>query len=271
MTEKLSTNLRKKLKNYCRTTLILFALALVQVTYGQERLKILCYNIHHANPPGEDESTIDLEAIAKVINDSDADLVALQEVDVQVPRSGEVDQAAELAKQTNRHHYFAKGIDLQGGEYGVAILSKKPFLSTESYLLPMPETSEQRVIAIVGTETNSGRRVDFSTSHFDLKPLNKIANAQFVKDLAEQRKVPLIFTGDLNATPDSEPIQLLDQQFVRSQTEEGSTFPQINPDREIDYIMVSKNADVEFINHEVIEEEYASDHRPLVVEIEFKN
>src|SRR5690554_4929360 len=71
---------------------------------AQERsfkLKVLSYNIHVGNPPGKPGVT-DLKGIAKVINDSDADLVALQEVDVFTNRSGKnLDQATELARLTN--------------------------------------------------------------------------------------------------------------------------------------------------------------------------
>src|SRR5690554_4405995 len=84
-----------------------------------QSLKVLSYNIHHANPPSKPDF-IDLPAIAKVINESDADLVALQEVDVNTIRSGKgINQTEELGRLTNRHYFFVKGIDYQGGEYGI--------------------------------------------------------------------------------------------------------------------------------------------------------
>ena len=51
------------------------------------RLKILSYNIHHGE--GVDKK-LDLERIAKLISESDADIVALQEVDVNTSRSQHV-------------------------------------------------------------------------------------------------------------------------------------------------------------------------------------
>lgn len=92
----------------------------------QRSLKVLTYNIHGARPPAQ-KDVIDLAAIARVIRASDADLVALQEVDVRTERSGkEIDQAQDLGRLTERKVFFAKGIDFQGGEYGIAILSKLP-------------------------------------------------------------------------------------------------------------------------------------------------
>jgi endonuclease/exonuclease/phosphatase family metal-dependent hydrolase len=86
------------------------------------RLKVLCYNIHHALPPSKKDS-IDLDAIARVIIRSKPDLVALQEVDVHTRRSGPFNQAEELGRKTGLTPYFIKAIDYDGGEYGVAILS----------------------------------------------------------------------------------------------------------------------------------------------------
>ena len=84
-------------------------------------LRVLTYNIHIGK--GLD-GKLDLERIARVIRDSKADVVALQEVDVKTRRTENVDQAAELARLTNMHVHFGKAMDHDGGAYGVAILSR---------------------------------------------------------------------------------------------------------------------------------------------------
>ncbi|MBC8125022.1 MAG: tetratricopeptide repeat protein [Candidatus Kapabacteria bacterium] len=89
-------------------------------------IRVLCYNIHHANPPSRPDF-IDMVAIANVIKQEQPDLVALQEVDAYTTRSGKaLHQAEELGRLTGMKVYFAKAIDYGGGEYGVAILSKFP-------------------------------------------------------------------------------------------------------------------------------------------------
>lgn len=76
--------------------------------------KVLSYNIHHANPPSVPDK-IDLEAIAKVINESGADLVGLQEVDVHTIRSGKSSNQAEvLGEMTGMHVFFPKGLITKG-------------------------------------------------------------------------------------------------------------------------------------------------------------
>src|SRR5690625_7572648 len=84
----------------------------------------MSYNIHHGR--GLDD-VVDLERIAEVIVESGAVIVALQEVDVGVERSGKVDIAAELARLTGLEHYvFGKNLDHEGGHYGVAVISGYP-------------------------------------------------------------------------------------------------------------------------------------------------
>src|SRR5262245_12961345 len=85
-------------------------------------ISVLSYNIHHANPPSRAD-VIDIEAIAKVINQQQPQLVALQELDVHTKRSGvTLHEAQELGRLTGMQYYFFKTIDYDGGEYGIGIL-----------------------------------------------------------------------------------------------------------------------------------------------------
>ena len=80
---------------------VLWTLILAASAHGMTRaqtLKIMTYNIHHANPPSkEKDSTIDLKAVAAVINAARPDLVALQEIDVNNGRAGLDFRPAETA------------------------------------------------------------------------------------------------------------------------------------------------------------------------------
>ena len=73
---------------------------------GKTVLRVLCYNIHHANPPSQPDS-IDIGAIATVIRNQQPDLVALQELDVYTTRSGKtLHQAEELGRLTGMNAFF---------------------------------------------------------------------------------------------------------------------------------------------------------------------
>ena len=234
------------------------------------RIKVLTYNIHHANPPSMPD-LIDMGAIAKVIKESKADIVGLQELDVYTERSGKyLDQATELGRLTGMHHYFVKGIDYQGGEYGIAILSRFPIIKSEHIRLPMKEGigSEPRVLAFITIEPVKGKQITFANTHMDLKPENRVLQARAIVDYLRTIQLPLIFCGDLNAKPGSVPIKIFDMYFTRSSIENGFTIPQINPRSEIDFIMYKPSNRFKIMKHVVINEPYASDHLPLLVELE---
>ncbi|UKJ06882.1 endonuclease/exonuclease/phosphatase family protein [Solitalea lacus] len=235
-------------------------------------LRVMTYNVHHCNPPSEG-SKIDLAAIARVINAAKPDLVALQEIDVHTSRSGkEMHQARELARLTGMYSFFAKGIDFQGGEYGIAVLSKYPVLDSVAYALPMQEGAggEPRALAVITVALKDGRKVKFAATHLDLKPENRMLQVQKIAELFKNEKQPVILCGDFNAVPGSEPINYTDQFFKRSCMQNcAPTIPVINPDREIDFIMYTPSI-IKVLSHQVISETYASDHLPVVAELKLK-
>lgn len=249
--------------------LSLFFILFVSLQLNAQTVKILTYNIHHANPPSE-PNKIDIEAIAKVINESGAEIVGIQEVDINVSRSEMMNQAEKLSELTGMDYFFSKGIDLEKGYYGTLILSKHKIIGKRRYDLPMPVKSENRSLAIVDVELPWGKTISFANTHLDLKEENRIAQAEFINELGELYSKPLIFVGDLNAKPESKPIQVLEKYFVRNTKNNQPTSPNVNARNEIDYIMVLNNQEFEWKDYRVIKEEYASDHLPLFAEVVFR-
>ncbi len=236
-----------------------------------DKLKVMSYNIHHANPPSR-EGYIDLDAIAAVIKAQDPDLLALQEVDVNTERSGAFNQAEELARRLSMNYYFGKAIDYQGGEYGVAILSKYPISETVVNRLPTQEGTrgEPRILATAKVTLPDGTHIRFGSTHLDAQrePVNRQLQINKIAEIAQAEKLPFIIAGDFNATPDSEIIQVLDQHFTRSCMQCEPTIPVNNPSRTIDFIAFSHPADkFKAGSQQVINETYASDHLPIVAEI----
>src|ERR1044071_240107 len=90
-------------------------------------LRVMTYNIHVG--VGMDKK-LDLQRIADVIRKHDPDLVGLQEVDRGVQRTQRIDEIVELAKLTRMDYAFAFNLPYQGGQYGVAILSRLPIRAT---------------------------------------------------------------------------------------------------------------------------------------------
>jgi endonuclease/exonuclease/phosphatase family metal-dependent hydrolase len=231
-------------------------------------LKVMSYNIHHANPPSV-PGKIDLDAIAKTIADQKPDLVALQEVDVNTQRSGKINEASILAMKLGmKGLFFAKAIDHDGGEYGVAILSKYPISEQQIHRLPTKEGTkgEPRVLATVQVTLPGGKKIRFASTHLDAQQndTNRLLQIAEINKIAQQEQLPFIIAGDLNATPESAVIKQFDEQFTRTCQDCAFTIPVINPTKTIDFIAYRNRSAFEVVSHQVIPERYASDHLPIV-------
>ena len=239
--------------------------------HKKRSLKILCYNIHHAAPPSKSD-VIDLNAIAKVINDHSPDLVALQEVDAFTGRSGPFNQAVELGKKTGMSAYFFKAINHDGGEYGLAILSRLPVTDTKLYPLPRMEgkEGEPRVLGTAMIELSPKEKFLFACTHLDSRrdSINRLLQMKAITGLLKDTEVPIVIAGDFNAVPGSEVIRILDTNFTRTCDPCDYTIPVANPNRVIDFVAFSPAKNFRVKRHVVIPERYASDHLPVLTELE---
>ena len=240
-----------------------------------QTIKVMAYNIQHANPPLR-PGVIDLDGIARVIKSENPDLVALQEVDVNTERSGaDVNQAAEIARRLDMHYYFAKAIDYQGGEYGVAILSKFPLEETRVHRLPSQEGTggEPRIMATAKVTLPNGVDIRFGSTHLDAQrqPVNRELQIREIVNVSNQENLPFILAGDFNATPDSDVMKFLDNSFQSSCDKCPLTSSAQNPVRTIDYIVFRDPSDtLAVVDHRVPDEKQASDHLPVVAEFKVK-
>jgi endonuclease/exonuclease/phosphatase family metal-dependent hydrolase len=238
------------------------------------RVRVLTYNIHHGE--GTDRK-LDLPRIAKVIKGAEADVVALQEVDVKTRRTGGVDQPGELAKLTGMRGHFGKSIDFGGGQYGNAILSRFPTTRPTTLPLPAEAPRENRsALSVEVTHPQGGARFLFAATHLDHLP-DETARLAQVKLINEKlavaakegvEELPALLTGDLNATPGSGPIQRLLEHWTDTDAKGSPTYPSDNPRKRIDYVLCRPAGRWRVVETRVIEEKVASDHRPVLVVLE---
>ncbi len=238
-------------------------------------IRVMSYNIHHANPPSRPDF-IDVNAIARVINNAKPDLVAVQEVDVHTRRSGSsLNEAEELGVKTGMQVYFAKAIDHDGGDYGVAILSRFPLSAGTTYPLPVIEGTkgEPRVLATVQIQLPGDQKIIFACTHLDAQRAdsNRIVQIREVVKILRKETYPVVLAGDLNAVAGGEVINILDQYFTRSCKKNcGFTIPVDKPAKTIDFIAWPTDDPFKVVSHKVIDEKYASDHLPVIAELQLK-
>jgi endonuclease/exonuclease/phosphatase family metal-dependent hydrolase len=241
------------------------------------RLTVLSYNIHHAE--GVD-GKLDLDRVAKIIREAKPDIVGLQEVDARVARSKSVDQPNELARLTGLPHVvFGKNIDLQGGGYGCAILSRFPITTHENVPLPNVDQGEQRgVIRAELRIPGMDQPLIVLATHLDHRPddRERVASAKAINGLVERTPDrPALLIGDMNAVIASPTLKLLDAQWQRTNTQPLPTIPVSKPERQIDFVFVrpalsdqSQPQRWKLIDTQVLDEPVASDHLPIVAVVE---
>lgn len=233
------------------------------------KVRVLTYNLHH----GEGlDGRVDLKRTARVIAAQQPDVVALQEVDSCTQRTGGLNMADTLAAHTGLVATFARSIALQGGAYGVAILSRSAPLRVKR--VPLPGREEARVLLMAEFP-----RYVLGCTHLSLTEADRMASLAIIEREARAAGKPLVLAGDLNAAPTSPFVKALRRSFSLANAAheiEGwcfaPTFPADKPDTCIDYVGVySPTADglVPTGLAHVVAERRASDHRPVLARLAF--
>src|SRR5213082_313085 len=204
-----------------------------------KKIRVMTYNIHVG--VGMDKK-LDVARIAGVINQQHPDLVGLQEVDRGVERTQRIDEIAELAKLTKMEYAFAFNLKYQGGQYGVAILSRFPISSFDHRLYKNTREAERRGFIRAEVAIN-GRTVNFVTTHLDYQyDDGRVFEAEQLLSALKDVKGPLIVVGDFNDIPAGRSYQLMRYQFDDSWIagrgmDEGFSYPADKPVKRIDYIL----------------------------------
>lgn len=95
-----------------------------------QRLKIMTYNIHYGI--GRDRC-YRLDRVIDVIKSENPDIVALQEVDKNLPRSEFDDQPKIIADALNMHFHSCVNLCIGNGEFGLATLSRFPIQESQRH------------------------------------------------------------------------------------------------------------------------------------------
>lgn len=241
------------------------------------KIKIASYNIQHCRDhiyfKENGTERLVLPEMANVIKAMKADVCALNEVYNQEMLEGGINQAKEIGKELGFYHAFAKAIDYKGYEYGNALVSRFPIVSTKLVPLVLSEEKkkkpryENRVLLIAELDVN-GSPLTVFVCHFGLSPEEAELATETVLVEAEKIKTPLVFMGDLNLTPDSELIKKISAcLFDAAQLSDADnfTFSSDAPFEKIDYIFT--NGHCKATSFEV-PNLVCSDHLPVRADIE---
>ncbi len=241
-------------------------------------VRVMTYNIHSAyNTDGR----FDIEEIARVVEDSGAEIVGLQEVPRGRLISGVTDELTLLEARLGFEHSAFFGTT--DPTWGNAILSRHPIISVDREYLPLVGTPMRRghlgavvqvgdaSVLVISTHLQhvNDRSVHDEDPEADLYPVHKEQIETLLQ--AWGGFEPAILVGDFNARPSwgqIEELELLSAGWVDAWTEAGSgdgfTARSNDPRNRIDYVF--HTPDIEALDAGVILSQ-ASDHLPVVVDL----
>ncbi|HRN57362.1 MAG TPA: endonuclease/exonuclease/phosphatase family protein [Agriterribacter sp.] len=245
-------------------------LGLLFLDVQSQQLRVMSYNIHHGADRNENNT---LDSIGYFIRDTKPDIVGLQEVDSICERSGKVDQMKKLGAITGMYYAFVRHFPYQGGAYGVGVLSRYPIEKVEPKVLRLLKkgpNGESVSMLFATVQIKKKKKILFATAHYSAyDKTTRTSQVNETLNYLSESKLPVVFTGDLNATPDTDEIQLL-QQHLRTTDALGTfTFPDITPVKKIDYILISPSA-LRRIKKVTAPQVHYSDHLPFVANIVLK-
>lgn len=247
-------------------------------------IKLLQWNVWYKEDP---------QKIVNLIKQHNPDIICAQELIQHFQTKPEIDTAKQIAREIGYQYYFHyadRWTNRSEKEtQGNAIFSKLPIISTNHHFLHLPKTdpinaTEEGRVLVEITVNLAGKELTLGTTHLSFTPFFEMTAHRrkeaknLVKYLATQISAPYVFTGDLNATPDS---------FLVKELAKLAAFKSAGPDPSVktwttkpfskqgfvadelnwrlDYVFVTQDLKVK--QTEVISTD-VSDHLPVLVELE---
>lgn len=276
------------MKNILTTILVGFALFIIPKTSFSQTTNLISFNIRYDNTSDTINNWNKRRAsLASLIQHYDADIVGIQE--------GLHHQVDYLNNTLNGFSYVGVGRDdgQQKGEYSAIFYNSDKFKVLKTNTFWLSETPEKVSVgwdasmerictyALFENVTSKKQFYVFNT-HFDHRGMQaRVNSAELIyKKIKEinTSDLPVILMGDLNLTPDTEPIQFLkkhltDAMGISKKPFYGpiGTFNGFDQDRimenRIDYIFVNN---IEVLSYTHIDDRMAnnmhiSDHLPVLI------
>jgi endonuclease/exonuclease/phosphatase family metal-dependent hydrolase len=252
-------------------------------------MRMATFNILHGRSVHDGE--VDVGRLAECVRRLDADVLALQEVDREQPRSAMADLTAVAAEAMGAvSHRFVAAVSGTPGAtwmaatgqeqpgtatYGIALLSRFPALTWQVLRLPriplkfpmyLPGPArvqvvdeEPRAAVLARLDTDLGP-LTLANTHLSFVPgWNRVQLRRLMRDL-RGFPGPRVLMGDLNMSPAAS------QRWTGLRPlATALTFPLNIPDRQLDHVLTD---DTRLVADECSAPVLSiSDHRPLIVDV----
>lgn len=237
-------------------------------------LLVASYNIQHGIYfPARLESgdrTVRLSNVSELLAKTAPDICGINEIYGEGSAFG--DQPRQIAEALGYRYSFAKAIDTANGPYGNALLSRFPIgdvrshaIETDPSIIKPPKLYHENRVLLEAIVDVDGTPLTVLVCHFGLNVEEAAEAVRVIETVLERVQTPVLLTGDFNTTPDSAAIALLRTRLSDAFADkEVLTFPSNSPEKQIDYIFVSR--DIKLIGAYAVPE-VISDHLPVFARI----
>lgn len=229
-------------------------------------VRVMTYNIHNGF---DTDGRLDPEAIARVIEQAQPDIIALQEVARGWYIDSSVDLAVWLSRRLQMPYIFGPTAD---PVWGNAILSRYPIKEWRNETLPPRDLLLKRGFLWARIDVGNGEELLLIATHYHHiekdSAIRQVQSPEIVQFW--DRRARTIFLGDLNATPDAREIAILRDAGLRDAfallgAGDGFSWPSDKPNQRIDYIWYSPDLIVRDL---AMPKSTASDHIGIAVTVE---
>ncbi|MGH9118818.1 MAG: endonuclease/exonuclease/phosphatase family protein [Acidimicrobiales bacterium] len=205
-------------------------------------MRLATFNIRHGAPTRGYRG--DAERVAAACASLAADVLALQEVDRGVARSGRADLAALAGEASGMQVVFAQTMLFRGGQYGNALLVRGSVDDVEVVRLPgghrfwVRREPRNAIVATARLARDDRKAVSVAATHLSTQRWASRAQLTQVATALTERPRPHVLLGDLNRTngevaghPAAGRIRFVDGG--------EPTFPAVKPVLRIDHIALN--------------------------------
>lgn len=232
-------------------------------------LTLASYNIHSGI--GTD-GKFDLRRVADVLQETGADVIALQEVGDFRGRTNNADHPEDLASMLGLHMAYGPNVIRDGRRYGNAILSRLPIARSRNYDLSVAGR-EPRGALRCDLQLEGGRQLHVFCVHLGLRVGERrrqealLLSADILRDAVRQD--PVIVCGDFNYWRNGSVPALVRNAIHDAAQVLGHgtrTYPSRWPMFRLDRVFVDNNVEpLRLSAHRTPASQAASDHLPLVM------
>lgn len=229
-----------------------------------DELTLVSWNLHYGVSP---TGAVDLEQVARTIEDHHPDVVTLQEVSRGWVLGGGADMATWLARRLDMTVRFAPAADQQ---FGNAVLARSGLTDEDVHALPYGAGPQQRSALSTTVTSADGTEVRVTSVHLQHRAENTPTRLDQLDTLLAAEpgdSGPSVLAGDLNSTPGSPELTVLTDAGWTSAVDavgdpDALTSPSVDPVERIDWVL---GRSIAFTQATVVDTARASDHLPLVV------